>query len=212
MNYTEIDEALRTLLVIPEGDADWETILPSVINDAEGRIYKDMDFLATQEVNTAGSLTIGNRIKSVPTLMIEVESVAIVVSTNTIPLREVSLEFLNAAWTARASTSTPRYWARVDEENIAVAPTPAAANVVEFVGKVRPAALSAANPNTYIATNHPELMIAACMVFSTGYQRDFGAQSDDARSAVSWESVYKERLASTMAEELRRKGLEPGGQ
>lgn len=212
MNYTEIEEALRTLLVIPSTDTDWADILPSVINDAEGRIYKDMDFLATRAVNTATAFTSGNREKPVPSTFVVLETVGYVSGSNTIPLREVSLEFINSYWPARATTGTPLYWSRKDESTIVVAPTPASTNTVEFTGKERPTALSSGNPNTYISDNHPELMIAACMVFALGYQRDFGAQSDDPRSAVSWEAVYQERLKSTMAEELRRKGLEPGGQ
>ena len=34
---------------------------------------------------------------------------------------------------------------------------------------------------------YPELLLCACMVFASGYQRDFGAQAEDPQKAVSWE-------------------------
>jgi hypothetical protein len=43
------------------------------------------------------------------------------------------------------------------------------------------------------------------MVFLSGYKQNFGAQSDDPRSAVSWEQQYEKLMASASGEELRKK-------
>lgn len=209
MNYSDLQNALAGLLVTSASDTKFLAMLPRAIDDAEGRIYKAMDFLAMTLPDTSKSFTPGSRDVAVPDLMVIVEKVAYFdVSTGkTNPLRDVSTEFIDAFWPIRAqATQNPSYFARKSDRIIMIGGTPQNANQVEFVGKQRPEPISSGNPSTYISLNHPELLTAACMVFLSGYQRDFGAQSDDPRMALSWETVYQDRLQASMAEEKRRKG------
>ena len=53
-------------------------------------------------------------------------------------------------------------------------------------------------------------MKAASAIFLMGYQRDFGAQSDDPAAAQSWENQYEKLLMGANAEEMRRKFAAPG--
>ena len=48
------------------------------------------------------------------------------------------------------------------------------------------------------------------MVFASGYQKNFGSQSDDPKMAMSWEDQYQKLMASANAEELRKKWAGPG--
>lgn len=207
INYSQLQARLSKLLVVPETDAGFVAILPQIIDYAEGRIYKDMDFLATAALDTSRSFAIGNREVDYPSLMIAVESVSVISAGTRTPLREVSLEFLNAIWPTVATTGTVSWWARVDGTKIAVAATPAAASTVEFYGKKRPAAMSSTTTTTYIGTNHSELLVTACMIFASGYQKNFGSQSDDPKMAMSWEQQYTKLLQSSLADEARRKGM-----
>jgi len=65
--------------------------------------------------------------------------------------------------------------------------------------------LSSLNTTTYLTQHLSDLFFAACMCSIAGYQKDFGAQSDDPRNAVSWEQQYAQRLNSANKEEMRRK-------
>ena len=48
-------------------------------------------------------------------------------------------------------------------------------------------------------------MVAAGMIFASGYMRDFGAQTDNPQMAQSWESQYNNLLKSQNADSLRMK-------
>ena len=76
---------------------------------------------------------------------------------------------------------------------------------VEVIGRIRPTALSAGNPTTYISQTYPDLLIAASMIFVSGYQKNYGAQQDNPQQAQSWENQYKMLLASAQSEEAARR-------
>jgi hypothetical protein len=76
-------------------------------------------------------------------------------------------------------------------------------------GDIRPFPLSADNPETYLSVYYPELFLCACMVFGSGYQRDFGAQSDDPQRAVSWEGQYTYLRQGVALEAMRMRGAGP---
>ena len=60
--------------------------------------------------------------------------------------------------------------------------------------------------NTTQLTNFfPDLFIAASMIFASGYQRDFGSQSDNPQQAQSWESQYQTLIKSASTEEARKR-------
>jgi hypothetical protein len=93
----------------------------------------------------------------------------------------------------------------LSDQTIIFGPWPDKAYVVEVVGTIRPAPLSPTNTSTFLTNWLPDLFIAASMIFVTGYQRDFGAQSDDPNAAKSWDNEYSKLLASAGAEEMRKK-------
>jgi hypothetical protein len=53
-------------------------------------------------------------------------------------------------------------------------------------------------------------MIMASMIYVSGYQRNFGRQSDDPAMAQSYESQYQALLKGAIVEEYRKK-FESGG-
>ena len=76
---------------------------------------------------------------------------------------------------------------------------------VEIVGTYRPASLSSTNTTTYISLYLPDVMVMASMIYISGYQRNFGRQSDDPAMAQSYESQYQVLLKGAMVEEFRKK-------
>lgn len=65
--------------------------------------------------------------------------------------------------------------------------------------------MTSVNPPTWLGTNLPDLFLAGINVFMAGYQRDFGAQSDNPQLALSWEQSFQTLLRSAAVEEARRK-------
>lgn len=215
MNYTTLQTYLETILIDQAPSADFTTILPAAIQDAEQRIYRDMDFVNTRTIDSTGALTAGNRQFTLPTdqvVFLVVQGVSLMAVggsfgvTKATPLEPVSLDDIDFTWPDPTVQKFPNKWAMLNDAAIVVGATPDQAYPVSITGTFRPSSMSSQNTTTYIGNIYPDLLVAACMMFLTGYQRDFGAQSDDPKMAMSWENVYQDRLKSAKAEEVRRKG------
>lgn len=208
MDYNGLDNALRDILVIPAGDPNWLALQESLINDAEGRIYKDMNFLGIRKTDVSKAFTQGVRALALPATLIICEQVAWNDGNNPASitaLQFASLDFINWIWPQQATPGALQYWALQDDANIVVAGTPGGNYPAIITGKFRPAPMSAVNLTSYIGTKHPELLVAACMVFAIGYQRDFGSQMAlNPQMGIAWESLYQSRLKSSREEEARK--------
>lgn len=202
--------------VAPFQDPSANTILPRIIELCEAQINQDMDFIATRAQNSTVNFTANNRQLALPANTRVVEGVAQItpsgkapgdVGASSVELEKVSLDVIDMFYpTPAAVTGTGVYWAPKDGLNIIVAPTPDAAYTANITGTFFPSPMAFNNATTYIGTNYPQLMMAAAAYYMAGYQRDFGAQSEDPKLASSWKATYDYLLPSCMAEEKRRKG------
>jgi len=213
LTYSTYVSTLSTLLVVSSADADFQTILPSIINDAELRIYRDLDLLSTSTRSTT-TLAAGNRNLTLPTVngtVVVCDEINVITPVSTEPdsgtrnqLVPASDEMLNALWPSVTGSTVPQYWAMVNQETVILGPWPDAAYTVEVVHTIRPNQLSSTNTTTLLSVNFPDLLIAASMVFGAGYQKNFGAAVDDPKMAVTWESHYQTLLQSAQVEEARK--------
>ena len=218
--------------------AEWTASLPTILNNAELRVYRDLDFLATRGENATVSFTAGSRTLSMAPMTgnplssgdrlfnsypVVVQGVSAIVPQGDAPqagtrVRFIltSVDFIDVVWPEEATTQAPStalaYYALLDHQTIIVAPTPDKAYTAEITGTWRPAPLSSTNPSTWLWSNLPDLAFKAAMVEAAGWMRDFGQQSDDPKMAQSWEALYQEAKANAMEEESRRKGQDPGWQ
>lgn len=219
-------QAASTTNYVPSSP-DFMNIIPNAIDYAEDRIYREMTFLATRAQDS--SLTFSGNSRSLnlsqaTTVIIVPEGLSIITPVGAIPalgtrlpFLQTSLDVIDMTWPTESLTVDPstvqmveRRWALLDAFTVVVCPTPNLAYGVEITGLFRPLEISAANPTTYISTWYPDLMIAACMIFISGYMRNFGAQADNPQMATSWEAQYKTLSASAGLEEQRRRGQGQG--
>ena len=229
MNHSYFIAAIASALEYSDtNDPAFSVIAQAIINDGEQRIYTDMDFLATNTSNQSLSFIANNRtLDLTPLLSLSTGPVITITGVNAISpaglqaqlgtrnrIRMVKADILDLIWPIEEGVGTtngiPAYGAMQDNKTLIVAPTPDQAYTAEVRGLYRPTPLSGSNPNTYISTTYPALMLSACMVFASGYQKNFGAASDDPKMAVSWESHYQALLTSAKEEEKRRKGENAG--
>lgn len=213
-------------------EAFFDTLFPQATSYAEGRICRDLILLNQRQVNASLSTSQGSRTVPLSGMtpangygpLVVPEAFALITPAGTAPASGTRVQFdvasldaINQMWPVEAAASTPslntvgpRLWAMLDDATIVYAPTADGAYTVEVTGLFQPAPLSAANQSTYISTVYPELLEAACMVFLEGaLMHNFGAQSDDTPSAVSWEGQYHTLMTPIRNEELRRRGLAP---
>lgn len=201
---------------------DFTNILPSAISYAEGRIYREMTFLATRAQDA--SLTFSGNTRSLnltgmTTIIVVPEGLSIITPISTIPasgrrvpVLEASLDWIDLMWPVEGDTADPLTkltgwcWAMKDADTIVVAPTPDDTFTAEITGLFQPLAMSATNTSTYLSLVYPALLIAAGMIYITGYMRNFGAQQDNPAMAASWETQYGKLAMSARLEEERRRG------
>ncbi len=120
-------------------------------------------------------------------------------------LQRTSIEYMNFAAANSTITGVSTDYALLNNTAMKLAPTPDNTYQVELLGTIRPDPLSSTNTSTFLTLYLPDLFIAASMVFGAGFQRDYGAQSDDPQMATSWMTQYDMLKGSAMVEELRKK-------
>lgn len=189
-------------------------LIPQAITYAENRIYRDLDLLSTVATDT--SKYTSPAIRSIP---ISVSDFVTLQTINVItpqgatspdtgvrnPLTPTTKEFLNAVYNSPQFLSVPQYFAMIDQNSIILGPVPDGVYQLEITGTIRPESLSSSNRTTFISLYLPDLFLMASMIFVSGYQRNFGRQSDDPAMAQSYEGQYKALLAGATIEEARKK-------
>lgn len=215
LTYTTYVDQISNLLVIGSTEANFLTMLPGMIDYAEGRIYRELDLVATTITDATQSMTAGNREFALPTaygnlIPININVITPATATSTSgtrkPLVETTPDVIDSIWGTNASNrGEPQFWAFVDNETIIVGPPPDAAYPVEVRAvQQNPTPLSSTNTTTILTEMLPDLFIAASMVFGSGYTRDFSAQGDNPAQGQSWESQYQLLKASADIQELRK--------
>jgi len=211
MTYDEIVSNLKTLLAVElnDEDANFTRIIPAMMLYADGRIYRELNFLANK-ITQPITLTALNREVQLPAAVRVLRAINVLTPVGPLvftskrnPLERVSVESIDFFWPSQSlQPGVPQKYAVFGINTgptvpgtdliytVRFMPTPDQAYLAELLGEIRPDPLAPENPETFLSVYYPELLIAACMVFGTGYQRDYGAQSDDPQRAISWEAQY----------------------
>lgn len=207
--------------------ADFDALLPRSISYSEARITQNCPLLGNRTQNSTLSTTSGIRsltLSSITPTLVVPESLALITPAGSaptagtrVPYDKAELAVIDMIWPTEATTAAPsladwnpRFWAMKDDHTIVIAPTPNGTYVAEITGLFAPATLSSTNTSTYLSTNYSDALVAGCMVFMEGtLKRNFGAQSDDPKQALSWEGEFQKLLANLTFEEARRRGIAP---
>lgn len=214
LTYSTYKTALATLSVVPETDPNWLAILPDTIDYAELRIYRDLDLLSTVAANT--SFTTNQNVSTVALTegtFVTLQNINVITPAGTttpdsgtrVPLLPVTKEYIQYAWPSSTNAGVPSYFAMIDERTFSLGPWPDASYTLEIIGTYRPASLSSSNTTTFISQYLPDLFLMASMIFISGYQRNFGRQSDDPQMSQSYEAQYQSLLKGATVEEYRKK-------
>lgn len=222
ITYTSFVSEIATITVISSnvlvnGDNNFQGIIPQVIDLAEGMLWRDLDLPVARVTDTSVLCASGVRTIALSTTqgtLLAIESLNLFSSAGTtssnttrVPVIWTSKAVIDAVYPSPLSSNCglPQYAARVTDTEVMFGPTPDQNYGTEVIATIRPAPLSASNPSTWLTQNLPELMIAAGMVAMSGYMRNFGAQADDPKMAVSWKGTYDELMKSAVTDSLRMK-------
>lgn len=215
LTYAQFVTDLANFLVVPESDAAYLLAIPNIIDDAEQRLYRELDLLSTR-VTATGALTANDRRFTLPTgsgtfvVVEQMNAITPVTTTNPDlgtrnPMIPSSKEVLDALWPSVTGAGVPNQFAPISQTNWIVGPWPDAAYTVEVVGTIRPAPLSASNTTTFLSTYLPDVFFAASLVMAAGYQLNFSSGGDNPAAGMTWENHVQTLLSSAMKEEFRKK-------
>jgi hypothetical protein len=215
LTYATYVEQIATMAVVQTTDTNYLTIVPSMIDYAELRMQRDLDFLSTQIANAEYSLTTGDRTFSIPTSsFVTLQTFEVIADGGSVPLLSIGKEYIQNVYGSGSTPDVPKYFAvyggdaattGLTQQRILLGPIPDSDYEVRLTGTVRSEPLSATNTTTFISVYLPDLFIMASMIYISAYQRNFGRQSDDPQMAQSYESQYQALKASALVEENRKK-------
>lgn len=228
LTYATYTTELQNWLVMndTQGIANLQAVLPNIIDLAEQRIYRDLDFLTT-ETTATGTLSANNRNVAIPSTVIVLNDINIITPLGKMPddsgatrnpVLRSAVSFINYVWAqstvGSGAPSIPEYYCPLNAittnptgntTNLIMAPAPDAAYTIEFVGTVRPTPLSVTNATTFLSTYLPDLFFAASMIYGAGYQQNFSGDSTAPGMAEYWERQYTTLKGSAEVEEVRKK-------
>jgi hypothetical protein len=216
LTYSSYVQQIATMAVVSATDPNFTIIIPSMIDYAELRIQRDLDFLSTQISNSSYSFTSNNNVLTIPTSAFIVMQTFEVINASGVStaLLPVTKEYIQNVYAGGSTAGLPQYFAvyggdssttGLTSQNMIVGPTPDSSYQVRLTGTVRSAPLSATNTSTFISTYLPDMFIMASMIYISAFQRNFGRLNDDPQMAQTYESQYQALKASAMVEENRKK-------
>lgn len=215
LTYNTFIASLANMITVAVDDPGYTQALPNIIDDAEQRLYRELDLLSTV-VTATGALSSGSRKFTLPTgsgTFVVVEEMNAITPAGTtdpelgtrVPLLPVSKEYLDVVYPSAAGAGVPALFAPISQQDWILGPWPNDAYTVEVVGTIRPEPLSLTNQTTFLSQYLPDVFLAAALVFAAGYQQNFSAMGDNPAQAMTWESHVKPLIDSAKVEEIRKK-------
>ena len=161
-NYTEVDSDVLS-----------DTILTTIIKNAENRIYRDADtddnrFYATSNLQT------GNRYVTIPSDLRFIRYVQLKDgSGNQVFLEKRDTSFMAEYYNTPATQSgLPKYYGNWDANFWVVAPTPDSTYEITLAYTKQPDTIttgSAATEGTYVSNKYQDLLLYGCLAEAYGY-------------------------------------------
>ena len=167
-NYTEVDSGVLS-----------DTVLDTIIKNAENRIYRDADSDDNRFYATS-SLVTGNRYVTIPSDLRFIRYVQLKNSSGDKRfLEKRDTSFMSEYYDTPATQSGfPKYYGNWDAEFWVVAPTPDSTyeitlayvkQPVSITNTTQPSAAPAATNGTYVSNKYQDLLLYGCLVEAYGY-------------------------------------------
>jgi len=202
MTYTELLQKIRDYTEVGSSVLS-DTILNGIIEDAEFRIFRDVDSDNNRRYATA-NLVVNTRFIQTPDNALIIRSAQIIDSDGTtsannrdfLQWRDTSFmsEFNNLE-----TTGVPKYYSWWDKNHLVFAPTPDATYTIQLNYILKDAGLSSTNTTTYLSLNFPNGLLYACLVEAYGFLK--GPQD----LLQLYEQKYKQVVEGFSIEQMGRR-------
>ena len=194
-NYTEVDSVVLS-----------DTILDTIIKNAENRIYREID-TDDNRVYATSTLVNGNRYVTIPSDLRNIRYVQLK-DTNVSPNVQVFLEKKDTSYMASfyetpgTAQGLPKYYANWDANFWVVAPTPNATYEITLAYMKQPVSITDATKSgsgTYLSNKYQDLLLYGALVEAYGYLKG------PIDMLQYYEASYKRALASYSIEQEGRR-------
>jgi len=164
MTYAELVQKIRDYTEV-DANVLTSTIVDGIINDAELRIFRDVDSDNNKRYATA-NLVASQRFIDTPADLLVVRSAQIVDggaggTRNFLEYRDTSFM---SEYNSTGATGEPKYYGMWDKDTIVLAPTPSSTYQIQLNYILKDPGLSATNTTTYISKYFPNGLLYACLV------------------------------------------------
>ena len=195
-NYTEVDSGVLS-----------NTILDTIIKNAENRIYRDADSDDNRFYATS-NLASGSRYVTIPSDLRFIRYVQLTDSNSKqtfLEKRDTSFmaEYYN---TPNTASGIPKYYANWDANYWVVAPTPNSTNLITLAYTKQPESITTttgvtppSTNGTYTSNKYQDLLLYACLVEAYGYLKG------PADMLQYYEGSFKRALQSYAIEQQGRR-------
>ena len=166
--------------------------LPNFIKAAEEKIFKSID-LDIFRKNVTSAFTSSDSFLTVPSDYLASFSLQITTSGSEDFLLQKDVNFIREYAPSSSTTGVPKYYARFDEDNFIVAPTPNSNYTLQLNYYFRPASLTAGadSGTTWISTNAPFALLYGSLVEASIFMK---SEPDTIQSYNGLYGQYLERL------------------
>ena len=202
MTYTELLQKIKDYTEV-DANVFTSTILDGFIENAEYRIFRDVDSDNNRRYATANLIT-SDRFIDRPAGLLVVRSAQIVDSDGSSqPDNREFLQYRDTSFMSEfnptGKTGVPKYYSLWDEQKIVVAPTPDATYTIQLNYILKDPGLSSTNTTTYISQNFPNGLLYACLVEAYGFLK--GPQD----LLQLYEQKYKQVIEGFSIEQMGRR-------
>jgi hypothetical protein len=202
MTYTELLQKIRDYTEV-DANVFTSTILDGFIENAEYRIFRDVDSDNNRRYAVANLIT-NQRYINTPADLLIIRSAQIVDSDGSSqPDNRDFLQYRDTSFMSEfnptETTGVPKYYGYWNESEIIIAPTPDATYEIQLNYILKAPGLSATNTTTYISQNFPNGLLYACLVEAYGFLK--GPQD----LLQLYEQKYKQVVEGFSIEQMGRR-------
>lgn len=176
---------------------DVSTLVDYFIQIGENKIYRDIFTLnqgkGITQIETSLSSTIATGVIAVPSDLLAIKTLYVVSSGNSYLLERKTTEFIYSTFPSRTADNLPGYFAQ-EGTNFIFGPYPDSAYTISGTYWQKAAGLSGSNTTTWMTSNIPDILLAACNVA-------VAMQVQDPDNLQVWTSLYNDQMGAFITAE-----------
>ena len=171
-------------------DAELTAALPTIIQAAEDRIYRDL-MVPYLDTTTSIALTNASFTAAIPSDLLATRSLTYVAGGTTYRLKFRQRGYMTEYWPSTTATDAPLYYGYESGSLYRIAPTPNLTVTATLAYRAKPSYLTASSATNWVTTNAYDALLAACLAEGARFVLD----DRQAGLIQQWGAEYQTRIS-----------------